>query len=138
MNRTSQSPLDLKLGSITSAQMKKLKLQEAHSMISYMEEALKRKIEELPKLFTMCSVVNEQSREQIGSRVLILDSIDSRSSALCDWGFEAIVSSRFLLSIYKGVLSLNVGVEATKSLIEVLQSKEVILGRIWIQLNNER
>ncbi|KAI5669032.1 hypothetical protein M9H77_18885 [Catharanthus roseus] len=56
---------------MTRAQRKKLKLQE-DNMISYVKDALKRKIEELdgqgklPKLFTMCSIVKEQSREQLG------------------------------------------------------------------------
>ncbi|KAI5667353.1 hypothetical protein M9H77_17206 [Catharanthus roseus] len=65
MNRMSQSPSDLKLGSITRAQRKKLKLQEDNDMNAYMEDALKRKIKQFdgqeipPKLFTMCSIVKE-------------------------------------------------------------------------------
>ncbi|KAI5672099.1 hypothetical protein M9H77_12463 [Catharanthus roseus] len=70
MNRMSQSPLDLKLAPITRAQRKKLKLQEDNDMIAYVEDALNSKIEKLdgqgklPKLFTMCSIVKEQSKEQ--------------------------------------------------------------------------
>ncbi|KAI5675862.1 hypothetical protein M9H77_06812 [Catharanthus roseus] len=110
MNQMSQSPLDLKLGPITRAQKKKLKLQEDNNMIAYMEDALKSKIEEL------------DGQGKLPNRVLVLDSIDSRFSSLCDWGFEALV--------------LHWSFEATKSLIEVLQSKEVMFGRVGIQFNN--
>ncbi|KAI5664060.1 hypothetical protein M9H77_23383 [Catharanthus roseus] len=62
---TSQSPLDLKLASITRAQRKKLKLQGDDDMIAFMEDALKSKVREFedqgkhPKLFTMCSIVKK-------------------------------------------------------------------------------
>ncbi|KAI5663909.1 hypothetical protein M9H77_23232 [Catharanthus roseus] len=84
MNRTSQSPLDLKLGLITRAQRKKLKLQEDNGMISYMEETLKSKIEEFggqgkpPKFFIMCSIVKEQSREQLGVQIGVVPTVDGR------------------------------------------------------------
>ncbi|KAI5664053.1 hypothetical protein M9H77_23376 [Catharanthus roseus] len=126
----SQSPLGLKLRPITRAQMKKLKLQEDNDMIACMEDALKSKIEELngqgklPKLFTVCSIVKKQLREQLELRVLVLDLMYSRSSSLCDCGFEALV--------------FHWSVEATKFSIEILQSQEVILGRIWIQFNSQR
>ncbi|KAI5680958.1 hypothetical protein M9H77_02185 [Catharanthus roseus] len=71
MNQMSQSPLDLRLGPITRAQIKKLKLQEDDGMIAYMEDALKSKVGEFedqgkhPKLLTMCSIFKEQSKAQL-------------------------------------------------------------------------
>ncbi|KAI5676009.1 hypothetical protein M9H77_06959 [Catharanthus roseus] len=75
MNRTSQSPLDLKFCPITRAQRKKLKLQEDNDMIAYIEDAFKSKIKEFdgqgkpPKLFTMCSIFKEQSRKKHGVKI---------------------------------------------------------------------
>ncbi|KAI5662711.1 hypothetical protein M9H77_22034 [Catharanthus roseus] len=46
-----------------------------NGMIAYMEDTLKRKIEELdgqgklPKLFTIYSIIKEQSREQLGEKI---------------------------------------------------------------------
>ncbi|KAI5675911.1 hypothetical protein M9H77_06861 [Catharanthus roseus] len=57
--------MDMKNGPITKAL-------EDNDMVSYLEEGLKRKIE----------------------GVLVLGSIDARSSSLCGWGFEALDSSR--------------------------------------------
>ncbi|KAI5669029.1 hypothetical protein M9H77_18882 [Catharanthus roseus] len=60
MNWTSQSPFDLKLGLMTR-----------DNMIAYMEDALKSKVakfedqEKHPKLFAMCSIVKEQSRDNL-------------------------------------------------------------------------
>ncbi|KAI5683017.1 hypothetical protein M9H77_04245 [Catharanthus roseus] len=76
---------------------------------AYVEDALKSKIEELdsegkiPKLFTMCSIVKEKSREQLKVKICYVfernhPTADGRvacqSSSLCDCSFEAIVSAR--------------------------------------------
>ncbi|KAI5683018.1 hypothetical protein M9H77_04246 [Catharanthus roseus] len=64
MNKRSQSPLGLKISPITRAQRKKLKLQEDNRMITYIEDVLKSKIEELdgqgklPKVFTIENWLN--------------------------------------------------------------------------------
>ncbi|KAI5653811.1 hypothetical protein M9H77_30998 [Catharanthus roseus] len=71
-NRMSQSPMEIKLGPITRAQRRKLKTLEDIGIVAYMEEALKSKLEwfegqeRSSKLFFMCSISKEQSREQIG------------------------------------------------------------------------
>ncbi|KAI5683107.1 hypothetical protein M9H77_04335 [Catharanthus roseus] len=71
-NRMSQSPMEWKLGPITRAQRKKLKIHEDNGMISYIEEALKRKLigfegqDRASKLFVICSISKDQTREQIG------------------------------------------------------------------------
>ncbi|KAI5653886.1 hypothetical protein M9H77_31073 [Catharanthus roseus] len=136
--------MEVKLGPMTRGQRKKFKHQEDNGMLaSYMMEALKSKGDEFedeekhPKLFTMCTIIKEQSRNQLGVKMatcwrratlpsmiilplpslvgfwsgvswkttpyriqefLFLNSINPRSSSLCSWGFEAIVSSRFFLS----------------------------------------
>ncbi|KAI5664034.1 hypothetical protein M9H77_23357 [Catharanthus roseus] len=68
----SQSPIEFKLGSITRAQRKKLKIHEDNDMVAYIEEALKIKLEgfegqeKASKLFSMCSISKDHSRESIG------------------------------------------------------------------------
>lgn len=71
MNWTIPSLIEVKLGQITRAQRKKLKLQEENGMITYMEEGLKSKNEafevqeKTSKMFTNCSIIKDQSMEQL-------------------------------------------------------------------------
>ncbi|KAI5672391.1 hypothetical protein M9H77_12755 [Catharanthus roseus] len=127
MNRKSPSWMEVKLGPITRAQRNKLKLQEDNGMLAYIMEALKSKVHEfedqgkhpkasatvagrtLPALLGLGNLpsTDDESMELncssqflllIDSRVCVLDSIDFRSSILCDWGFEnlhELVSSVF-------------------------------------------
>ncbi|KAI5648852.1 hypothetical protein M9H77_34857 [Catharanthus roseus] len=71
MNRTNQSPLDLKLGLITRAQRKKLKLQEDNGMNNYMEDVLKDKIEEFDSQgkLPICSQCVQLSRSNQGNNL---------------------------------------------------------------------
>ncbi|KAI5677784.1 hypothetical protein M9H77_08734 [Catharanthus roseus] len=104
---------------MTRAQRKKLKLHEDNDMIAYKEETLKRKIEEfegqrkLPKLFKICSIVKEQSREQFGP-------------PYCHGRLAAIVTDRFLLASLGRQDPYCRRIEATKSSIEILHSKEAL------------
>ncbi|KAI5667741.1 hypothetical protein M9H77_17594 [Catharanthus roseus] len=74
---------------------------EANGMVTYMEKALKDKLEEFEdktktsKSFPICSISKDHSREQF-EEFLFLYSINPRSSSLCSWGFEVLVSSRCL------------------------------------------
>ncbi|KAI5663546.1 hypothetical protein M9H77_22869 [Catharanthus roseus] len=134
--------MEVKLGPITRAQRKKLKIHEDNGMVAYVEEALKRKLEEFEgqerasKLFSMCSISKDRSKNKLEEKMtkslkettlpamvalgptlpvgfwigklwssrpttdefLFPDPIYLRSSSLCSWGFEALVSSRFFLS----------------------------------------
>ncbi|KAI5676583.1 hypothetical protein M9H77_07533 [Catharanthus roseus] len=93
--------MELKLGPITKAWIKKLKASFGigdSGMVSYIEEALKNKFEEFQgqvktsKLFTIYSISKDYSREKLGVE---------------NW-------------------------------LKVLQSKEVILERIWNQFYNQK
>ncbi|KAI5649467.1 hypothetical protein M9H77_35472 [Catharanthus roseus] len=90
----------LMLTLMTRAQRKKLKLTEDNDMMSYMEDP--------SKLFTMCSMIMEQSREQLGVKL-----------------------AKFL----KG--ATQPPMVAPCLLLPVLHD-EVILGRIWIQINKKK
>ncbi|KAI5677049.1 hypothetical protein M9H77_07999 [Catharanthus roseus] len=112
--------MELKSGQITRAQRKKLKIHEDNGIVAYMEEALKIKLkgfeghERASKLFCICLISKDQttlpspvgfwtrrlwSSQPTVDVFLFFDSIDLRSSRLCSWGFEDLVSLRFFLSI---------------------------------------
>ncbi|KAI5649471.1 hypothetical protein M9H77_35476 [Catharanthus roseus] len=110
----SQAAKDLLNGLSTSTMLKKLKAFENNSMIVYIMEALKRKVDEFelqgkhPMLFTMCSIFCLRCfwRGELGDR------LPTAHGSLLEYG-------------------------SFKSSIEVLQ-EEVILGRIWIQFNKHK
>ncbi|KAI5673568.1 hypothetical protein M9H77_13932 [Catharanthus roseus] len=69
--------MDIKLRPLNKAWAKKLKIHDINEtidMVAYMEEALKIKIEGLEgqekgsKLFSICSISKDPSREQIGGK----------------------------------------------------------------------
>ncbi|KAI5652243.1 hypothetical protein M9H77_29430 [Catharanthus roseus] len=142
MSRMSPSSIEVRQGPMTRAQRKKLKLQEDNGMIAYIMEALKRKFDEFedqgkhPKLFTMCSIVKEQSRKHLGKDIAK------------NWLGTRVGT---LLSATGSPLPLPIGFcwgnawssttyrsrKSYKSSIEVLH-EEVILGRIWIQFNKQK
>lgn len=77
VDRNSQEPIDVKLGQLARARAKKLKLHEeneANGMVSYIEEALRKKLEEFEglektsKLFLICTISKDHSGEQIGGK----------------------------------------------------------------------
>ncbi|KAI5652471.1 hypothetical protein M9H77_29658 [Catharanthus roseus] len=53
VKRMGQSPMELKLGPITKAQRRRLKIHEVNGMVSYMVEALKSKLEGHPTVADM-------------------------------------------------------------------------------------
>ncbi|KAI5667945.1 hypothetical protein M9H77_17798 [Catharanthus roseus] len=72
VNRKSQAPLKLKLGPLTRARMKKLKIHDANvdnRLVVYMEEALKNKLEgfedkgKASKFLSICKITKDHSRE---------------------------------------------------------------------------
>ncbi|KAI5664558.1 hypothetical protein M9H77_23881 [Catharanthus roseus] len=73
-DRKSQVSIELKLGLMTRARMKKLKASNGNKdnvMVAYMEDDLKNKFEEFKgqgkasKLFLICSIIKDYSREQV-------------------------------------------------------------------------
>ncbi|KAI5671545.1 hypothetical protein M9H77_11909 [Catharanthus roseus] len=67
--------MKVKNGPITRAQRRKIKMLEDNGMVAFFEEALKSKLqgfegqERATKLFSMCSISKDQSREQIGGEI---------------------------------------------------------------------
>ncbi|KAI5653791.1 hypothetical protein M9H77_30978 [Catharanthus roseus] len=80
VNRTSKSPLEAKRGPITRAQRRKLKALEDNSMVAYLEEAFKNKLEEfegqerVSKLFSKRSISKNQTGSTLEEKLANLDS----------------------------------------------------------------
>ncbi|KAI5650139.1 hypothetical protein M9H77_36144 [Catharanthus roseus] len=76
------------LGPVTRSQRKKAQIQEDNEMLVCMMEALNNKDGEFEYEESMELNYSFQFLLLIEPRVCVLDSINSRSSILCVWGFE--------------------------------------------------